>query len=172
MRMKTVYTLTMDSPIGILRICATDGGLTTVYHENQQEALTRTVGWTTSVDHSHLSRTRQQLGEYFEGNRKTFDISLAPEGTDFQLRVWEELRNIPYGETISYAELATRIGNPAASRAVGAANGRNPLSIIVPCHRVIGKNGSLTGYAGGLDKKSILLAIEGAVPQTLAGFPG
>ena len=103
-----------------------------------------------------------QLQEYFGGTRQVFDVPLAPQGTLFQMEVWRVLRTIPYGETQSYADIAEQIGRPKAVRAVGAANGRNPLSIFVPCHRVIGKNGSLTGYAGGLAQKSVLLEIEQA----------
>ena len=102
----------------------------------------------------------RQLTAYFEGSLKEFDLELAPQGTPFQLRVWEELQRIPYGETISYGELAQRIGNPSASRAVGAANGRNPIPIVIPCHRVIGAGGSLTGFGGGLEVKRALLDLE------------
>ena len=102
-----------------------------------------------------------QLREYFAGTRKEFDLELAPRGTPFQLAVWEELRRIPYGDTITYAELAFRIGRPSAVRAVGAANGANPIPVIVPCHRVIGSNGTLTGYGGGIERKQFLLALEG-----------
>jgi O-6-methylguanine DNA methyltransferase len=109
-----------------------------------------------------LGEVEKQLGEYFRGTRKTFDIALAPEGTDFQKRVWAELLRIPYGETISYMELAKRVGNPKSSRAVGGANGSNPIWLIVPCHRVIGSNGTLTGYAGGVGIKQALLELEGA----------
>ena len=103
---------------------------------------------------------RRELGEYFSGTRREFGITLAPRGTGFQREVWAELRRIPYGETISYAELARRIGNPRAVRAVGLANGANPLAIVVPCHRVIGANGTLTGYGGGLTVKQQLLDLE------------
>jgi methylated-DNA-[protein]-cysteine S-methyltransferase len=103
----------------------------------------------------------EQLREYFSGARKTFDLALAPRGTDFQLAVWHELLKIGYGETITYAELARRIGKPSAVRAVGAANGANPIPVIVPCHRVIGSNGTLTGYGGGIERKQWLLALEG-----------
>ncbi|MDQ3283510.1 MAG: methylated-DNA--[protein]-cysteine S-methyltransferase [Acidobacteriota bacterium] len=103
-----------------------------------------------------------QLREYFAGRRKTFDIELAPRGTAFQLAVWEALTKVPYGETVTYAELARRIGKPSAVRAVGAANGANPIPVIVPCHRVIGSNGTLTGYGGGIERKQWLLALEGA----------
>jgi methylated-DNA-[protein]-cysteine S-methyltransferase len=105
-----------------------------------------------------------QLKEYFEGRRREFELPLAPEGTPFQLRVWNALLEIPYGETISYGELAARIGDRSASRAVGLANGSNPLPIVIPCHRVIGSNGKLTGYGGGLPIKERLLALEGALP--------
>ena len=100
------------------------------------------------------------MNEFFRGDRRVFDLSLAPAGTAFQLRVWEELGHIPYGETISYGELARRIGDPKASRAVGLANGRNPISILIPCHRVIGANGKLTGYGGGVERKAALLDFE------------
>lgn len=106
-------------------------------------------------------RAVDQLVEYFQGNRKTFDIPLALRGTEFQLAVWNELLRVPYGDTITYAELARRIGRPAAIRAVGAANGANPIPVIVPCHRVIGSNGTLTGYGGGIERKQWLLAHEG-----------
>lgn len=107
-----------------------------------------------------LDTAKRQMVEYFDGTRLDFELPLSPDGTAFQHRVWNELRRIPYGETISYGELARRIGKPTASRAVGAANGRNPLAIVVPCHRVIGANGTLTGYGGGLPVKEALLALE------------
>lgn len=102
----------------------------------------------------------QQLKAYFKGRQKQFDLDIDPKGTDFQKRVWEQLLKIPYGQTISYGELAKRVGNPNASRAVGLANGKNPISIIIPCHRVVGKNGSLTGFGGGIDVKRFLLDLE------------
>ena len=108
-----------------------------------------------------LSEVTQQINEYFAGSRKEFDLPLAPQGTPFQRRVWQELLRIPHGEAISYGELATRVGNPKASRAVGAANGQNPISLIIPCHRVIGSDRSLTGYGGGLPVKEALLKHEG-----------
>ena len=113
-------------------------------------------------------QTRAELEEYFEGRRHTFDIPLAPNGTDFQRSVWRALTAIPYGQTISYAELARRVGNEAAVRAVGAANGRNPIPVIVPCHRVIGSDGSLTGFGGGLPRKKWLLQHERALPEEQA----
>lgn len=111
----------------------------------------------------HLDRAEVQLAEYFEGTRRTFDLDLDPAGTDFQLRAWRALRAIPYGRTISYGEQAAELGEPGAARAVGAANGRNPLSIVVPCHRVVAASGALTGFAGGLDTKAWLLDHEQAV---------
>jgi len=110
----------------------------------------------------HNPELERQIGDFFAGKRQTFDLPLAPKGSDFQKRVWAELVKIPFGETISYGELARRIGNPAASRAVGRANATNPIALIVPCHRVIGSNGKLTGYAGGIDLKEKLIAWEQA----------
>ncbi len=117
---------------------------------------------------SPLDRLQAQLEQYFAGQRQSFDLPLRPEGTPFQLEVWQALREIPFGVTISYAELASRVGRPRASRAVGAANGKNPLSIVVPCHRVIGADGSLTGFGGGLEAKRTLLEHEGSVPRRLS----
>ena len=108
-----------------------------------------------------LPQLAAQLREYFAGKRKTFDFPLAPRGTEFQLAVWNALLEIPYGDTVTYAELARRIGKPSAVRAVGAANGANPIPVIIPCHRVIGSNGTLTGYGGGIERKQWLLALEG-----------
>jgi methylated-DNA-[protein]-cysteine S-methyltransferase len=114
-------------------------------------------------DHDRIGHARvtSQLADYFSGRRRTFDLPLAPKGTPFQLAVWSELQRIPYGETISYAELARRIGKSKAVRAVGAANGANPIPVIIPCHRVIGSSGTLTGYGGGIERKQWLLALEG-----------
>ena len=116
-------------------------------------------------DNDVLRETHAQLDDYFAGKRRTFDLPLAPRGTEFQCGVWHTLAMIPYGETISYAQLATRVGKPSAMRAVGAANGRNPLPIVLPCHRVIGSDGSLTGFGGGLPTKQFLLSLEGALPR-------
>ena len=149
----TIYT-TMPSPIGDLLLTG-DG-----------TALTRllmspfAVEDTWERDDDGLREYVQQLEDYFAGNRRDFDIPVDPAGTPFQKRVWEALCEIPYGQTWSYLQLATRIGNPKACRAVGLANGRNPIAVVVPCHRVIGANGSLTGYGGGMDRKRILLDLE------------
>ena len=118
------------------------------------------IAWTQDDGAAPFAEARRQLGEYFAGRRTTFDLPLAPVGTAFQRRVWEELRHIPHGETVSYGELARRIGSPTSCRAVGMANGRNPFSIIVPCHRVVGANGKLVGYAGGMPRKEALLRLE------------
>ncbi len=114
-------------------------------------------------DDEAFAELRRQLGEYFTGARREFDLPLAPRGSEFQVRVWDALREIPYGETESYGELAERIGHPGSARAVGAANGRNPIAVVVPCHRVIGSSGQLTGYAGGLERKRLLLDIESPI---------
>lgn len=131
---------------------------------NEAGAMTSfTFGAGGDDDNNRSPVVARQIEEFFAGKRQTFDFPLAPAGTGFQKRVWTELLNIPFGETISYGELARRIGNPAASRAVGSANGRNPIALIVPCHRVIGSNGKLTGYGGGLDLKEKLLNWERSV---------
>lgn len=118
----------------------------------------------------HNDEVERQVAEFFAGKRAAFDLPLAPKGTDFQKRVWAELCNIPFGQTISYGELARRIGNPAASRAVGRANATNPIAVIVPCHRVIGMSGNLTGYAGGLDLKEKLLTWERAIVSRTVSY--
>ncbi len=147
---------TLTTPIGELLLTADDdGALTGVNLPNRHPDP---AGW--ERDDALLGDARRQLTEYFAGERTTFDLPLRPAGAPFQLRVWDALRRIPYGETASYGELARELGHPTAARAVGAANGRNPIAIVVPCHRVIGANGSLTGYAGGLECKRALLDLE------------
>ena len=153
------YTF-VDSPVGRLMLAGTPGAITDLRFMDVAGALQPEAGWTRSD--SPFADAVRQLRAYFEGKLREFDLTLAPKGTPFQLRVWEALQAIPYGETISYSELARRIDNPRAVRAVGAANGSNPISIIVPCHRVIGSNGSLTGYGGGMKNKEYLLSLEGA----------
>ena len=143
--------MTVDSPVGELSISVDDAGRVQFIHFG-------TADTSSSGDCSHVIA---QLEQYFAGKRKTFDLELAPRGTPFQLAVWNELLQIEYGDTITYAELARRIGKPNAVRAVGAANGANPIPLIVPCHRVIGSNGTLTGYGGGIERKQWLLALEG-----------
>ena len=141
------------------------GSLTGVYFLNARHAPPIEKTWTRcDAGEAPFAACKRQLDEYFAGRRRGFELPLAPKGTAFQQRVWREIARIPYGETISYATLASRAGAPGAARAAGAATGRNPLSIVVPCHRVIGGGGALTGYAGGIDRKTRLLALEGALP--------
>ncbi|MEU6952943.1 methylated-DNA--[protein]-cysteine S-methyltransferase [Streptomyces sp. NPDC045714] len=148
----------IDSPYGPLTLVATDGFLCALYMTDQRH---RPPQETFGVpDPEPFGETVQQLTEYFAGDRTAFDLPLSLGGTPFQRSVWEELLKIPYGETRTYGELAEELGKPGASRAVGLANGKNPVGIIVPCHRVIGASGSLTGYGGGLDRKQRLLAFE------------
>jgi methylated-DNA-[protein]-cysteine S-methyltransferase len=150
----------IDSPVGKLKLVASDKGLAGVLWEREN---TRPVPLSEAVEdkqHPVLVETEQQLGEYFAGKRKTFSIALDLRGTQFQKDVWEALLAIPFGETRSYGQIAKQLGNPRATRAVGAANGRNPVSIIVPCHRVIGSSGKLTGFGGGLETKAHLLSLE------------
>ena len=157
-----LLTLEISSPLGPLRLLACDGALCGVYM-NLQNAPPASPGPAEPV----LLRAAQQLAEYFAGTRRDFDLPLRPRGTDFQQTVWRALAEIPYGVTRSYVELATAIGRPGACRAVGGANSKNPLGIVVPCHRVIGHHGALTGYAGGHDNKRWLLAHEAAAPLVL-----
>ena len=149
---------TIDSPIGPLTAVADDGALCGLYMDSQQHRPDGAGFGPRSA--AGFEAVTAQLGEYFAGERRTFELPLRPAGSDFQLQVWRALRDIPYAETESYGALAARIGRPGAARAVGLANGRNPISIIVPCHRVIGADGSLTGYGGGIDRKRRLLALE------------
>jgi methylated-DNA-[protein]-cysteine S-methyltransferase len=139
-------------------MAADDAGLRQIHFVNGRRPANPDPSW--NKDATPLRETVRQLQAYFAGELEEFDLPLAPEGTPFQLNVWKRLCGIPYGETISYGELARRIGNPNASRAVGLANGSNPIPIIIPCHRVIGSNGKLTGYGGGLPIKEKLLALE------------
>lgn len=157
----TVHT-TIESPVGPLLLGANEAGVCLIEFHESKHRVPRNPDWREG-ESELLERTRRQLAEYFAGTRRTFDLPLAPKGTEFQRAVWRALADIPYGETISYVQLATRVGKPAATRAVGAANGRNPLPIVLPCHRVIGANGSLTGFGGGLPTKQFLLRHEGAL---------
>ena len=160
----TTYATTVHSPVGPLLLTSDGRALTRLLFDGDR-ALD--PSWSTEAC-ALLDRAAAQLGEYFAGERTDFDLPLDPAGTPFQLAVWQALRDIPYARTWSYGQLAARVGNPNASRAVGLANGRNPISIGVPCHRVIGTNGSLTGYGGGLDRKRLLLDLE----RRVAGEPG
>jgi methylated-DNA-[protein]-cysteine S-methyltransferase len=148
----------MESPVGRLLLAGDEAGLRSVSFVTSNRADVVREDWV--KDRVALQDVERQLRDYFTGALRDFDLQLAPVGTEFQLRVWQALRAIPYGETISYGELAKRVGNVKASRAVGLANGCNPIAIIVPCHRVIGSDGSLTGFGGGLRNKEILLELE------------
>ena len=151
------------SPLGDVLLAATEQGLAGVWFVHGQEHMPNSSQWTTDETHPTLVAAVQQLHEYFSGQRQRFDLPLQPAwGTPFQRAVWQALQRIPYGRTSTYGDIAKSIGNPKAVRAVGAAIGQNPHTIIVPCHRVVGANGSLTGFAGGLDRKQHLLALEAA----------
>jgi len=156
----TKYYATIKSPIGELMLVADDTALTGVYFGGHDHVPAASEGWTRDAQHPVLRKAALQLQEYLSGKRKSFEIPLRLTGTDFQEKVWQQIARIPYGETISYAELAKRAGNPQAIRAAGTTTGRNPVSIIVPCHRVVGKNGGLGGFGGGLDRKRFLLSLE------------
>ncbi len=152
---------TVDSPAGTLTLVATDQGLAGILWENDRPGRVRPNAENEDNEHPVLVETARQLQEYFAGRRKEFTVELDLAGTAFQRKVWNALLTIPFGETRSYGQIAAQIGSPRAARAVGAANGRNPVSIIAPCHRVIGSTGKLTGFAAGLDAKARLLALEG-----------
>ena len=154
--METAY---IKTPLGIAKLEGDEDGLTSILVLDMDEEPTTVIP-------EVLEDVSYQLREYFDGERKTFSLTLNPKGTDFQKRVWEELQQIPYGKTISYLELSKKLGDVKAIRAAAAANGQNPLWIVIPCHRVIGSDGSLTGYAGGLHRKKWLLEHESPVKQT------
>ena len=159
---ETFYYSRIDSPVGPLLLAVSERGLVALEFDGRSILK----GWEESAEKT--APYARQLEEYFAGGRRRFDLPLDLRGTDFQKRCWQELLKIPYGETRSYAEIARAIGNPAAVRAVGLANGKNPIAIVVPCHRVIGSDGSLTGYGGGLETKRKLLQLEGALSGSLA----
>lgn len=159
-----------DTPIGVLTLATDDIGLCHVLFPSNRHPVHGQGDWIHAP--AALSQARRQLLEYFDGARRTFDLALNPVGTPFQLRAWHALADIPYGSTRSYGEQARRIGAPSAVRAVGAANGRNPLPIVLPCHRVLGADGSLTGFGGGLPLKAALLRLEGALPAAATDLFG
>lgn len=150
----------MSSPVGILKLVSHEHALVAVLWENENPKRVRLAELIENQQHPILLETQKQLNEYFAGQRQKFDLPLDFEGTEFQQKVWQALLSIPFGETRSYKDIAEQIGNVKAVRAVGAANGKNPISIIAPCHRVVGANGKLVGFAGGLENKDILLKIE------------
>ena len=157
--MQLVY-MYVDSPVGALKLVAHDHALVAVMWDNEDHKRVRLAELVENQQHPMLHQVKQQLQEYFAGQRQQFDLPLDFQGTAFQQQVWQALLQIPYGETRSYKQIAFQLGNEKAVRAVGAANGKNPISIIAPCHRVIGSGGALVGFAGGLDKKQILLSLE------------
>lgn len=156
--METTYWCTMDSPLGTLTLVGDGAALTGLHMDGQRHPCTPAADW--RRDPAPFRAARAQLAAYFAGELRAFDLPLAPEGTEFQRRVWRALLDIPYGGTDSYGGLARRIGRPKSARAVGLANGRNPIGIVIPCHRVIGAGGALTGYDGGIERKRWLLAHE------------
>lgn len=158
----------LKTPLGTLLATTAGEALTGLYFDGRPHAPQARKDWKEDPRAALFGECARQLAAYLAGNRQGFDLSLAPEGTPFQQRVWREIARIPYGETITYAELARRAGSPGSARAAGAATGRNPLSIVVPCHRVVGSAGSLTGYAGGIERKARLLALEGRSLELVA----
>ena len=153
----------IPSPVGTLRLVASDKGLAGIWFERSRPERVRPRGDVESARHPVLVETERQLREYFAGRRQAFDLELDFVGTPFQRAVWKALLTIPFGQTRSYGQIAKQVGRPSASRAVGAANGRNPVSIVAPCHRVVGSTGALTGFGGGLDVKERLLRLEGSI---------
>jgi len=156
----TYFYKTTKSPVGVLKLVASDKGLAAILWENDDPKRVRLGPLEEDKKHPVLLQTEHQLHAYFAGQRKKFSLQLDFSGTDFQKQVWQSLLTIPYGETRTYGQMAKQIGRPKSVRAVGAANGRNPISIVAPCHRVIGSDGQLTGFAGGLETKAVLLKLE------------
>lgn len=156
----TSYDIVKTTELGDLLLVASDGKLTGIYFNDRKHAPKPKSDWQLDPKDPVLKQAVTELREYLAGRRKSFSTPLCSTGTDFQSEVWRQIAQIPYGETITYAELARRVGKPAAVRAAGTATGRNPLSVVVPCHRVVGKSGRLTGYAGGLNRKQRLLVME------------
>jgi methylated-DNA-[protein]-cysteine S-methyltransferase len=154
-----------DGPHGRMLLVASDEGLTGVYFDGQKHHPQLETESQRDASHASLRQAKRELAEYFGGERRRFETALAPAGTPFQLAVWQAISAVDFGRTITYGELARQAGYPGSARAAGAATGRNPIGIIVPCHRIVGANGSLTGYAGGLERKRALLALEGANPD-------
>jgi len=166
------YYDTYESSHGGMLLVAADEGLAGVYFNRQKHHPGNQADWLRKPDHRLLRQAKRELAEYFAGKRKRFDVPLAPQGTPFQRAVWKAISSVGFGETISYAELARRAGHEGSARAAGAATGRNPIGIIVPCHRIMGSDGSLTGYAGGLARKRALLALEGIGRDLISAAQG
>jgi methylated-DNA-[protein]-cysteine S-methyltransferase len=157
-----------QGPHGPMLLVADGDGISGVYFDGQKYLPQIASQWRRDAGHAPLRQARRELAEYFGGERKRFELALAPEGTPFQRSVWNAISGVGFGETITYGELAGRAGCPGSARAAGAATGRNPIGVIVPCHRILGSDGSLTGYAGGLERKRALLALESGIPELLA----
>jgi methylated-DNA-[protein]-cysteine S-methyltransferase len=157
-----------ESPCGEMLIVAGQAGLCGVYFEGQKYYPTIDPEWRRDERHALVAEARRELAEYFAGQREAFELALAPEGTAFQQAIWRAIATVAFGNTVSYAQLAAAAGYPGKARAAGAATGRNPLTIIVPCHRIVGSSGALTGYAGGLARKRALLALESRTGDLLA----
>jgi methylated-DNA-[protein]-cysteine S-methyltransferase len=162
------YYDTYQSPHGRMLLVATEDGISGVFFNGQKYFPEKEKQWRRDPDHRPLKQAKRELTEYFAGKRKRFEVALDPEGTPFQRSVWKAISTVRFGDTLSYGELARRAGHTGSARAAGAATGRNPLSIIVPCHRIMGSDGSLTGYAGGLARKRALLALEGSGQDLLS----
>jgi methylated-DNA-[protein]-cysteine S-methyltransferase len=170
----TLFYKQIESPVGRLKLVASANALVAVLFEQERPDRVKVNVDTVYLDPQHpiLIETERQLSQYFLGIRTEFDLPIEANGSNFQKKVWRALREIPFGETRSYSDLANAVGSPKACRAVGAANGKNPLAIVVPCHRVVGANGALTGFAGGLETKAKLLALEArACARRLARVP-
>lgn len=159
---------TFEGPQGRMLLLANDEGLAGVFFNRQKHHPKRQADWKKDPHHRVLRQAKRELAEYFAGKRTRFGVALSPKGTPFQRSVWKAIATVGFGETITYGELARRAGHPGSARAAGAATGRNPIGIIVPCHRIMGSNGSLTGYAGGLQRKRALLALEGVARDLLS----
>jgi len=155
------YYDTYQSPYGQVLLVASEDGLSGVYFDRQKYFPRKEKEWKRAPNHAPLKQAKRELAQYFAGKRRSFSVALDPRGTPFQRSVWKAISKVGFGRTISYAELAKKAGCPGSARAAGAATGRNPVSVIVPCHRILGSDGSLTGYAGGLRRKRALLALEG-----------
>jgi methylated-DNA-[protein]-cysteine S-methyltransferase len=158
--MTTLHCTTWTSPLGDMVLAVSDAGVYGAWFEGQRHFAGREEGWRSAATHPLLRETMRQLQAYFDGRLRAFELPIAPDGTPFQQAVWRAIATVPYGATLTYAALASVAGAPGAARAAGAATGRNPVSIIVPCHRIVGMRGALTGYAGGLDRKRALLGLE------------
>lgn len=160
----------LPTPLGLMLLAASDAGLRGAWFAGQAHFDGVPPGWIERPDHPLLRAAAVQLGDWYAGRRRGFELPLAPQGSAFQQRVWQQIAQIGFGQTRTYGEVAAALGQPTAARAVGAATGRNPLSVIVPCHRLLGQGQTLTGYAGGLARKRALLAFEAGDAQALAGF--